>query len=137
MTESEIRRAFSPSRHLSKKIIRFALDGDTQQLVNASLLFKLPFRAVRALIPNRIRKHLSKETEDQNGRPSIIRKWESKKMQMEKPIMPIDVGRFRWMASKTNVEIGKARKILGYEPMFSLMDGMARTREWATWAGLI
>jgi nucleoside-diphosphate-sugar epimerase len=41
------------------------------------------------------------------------------------------------MARKAQVDIGKARRLLGYEPAFSLARGMHLTELWARWAGLI
>jgi nucleoside-diphosphate-sugar epimerase len=40
-------------------------------------------------------------------------------------------------ASKTQIRIDKARRILGYKPMFDLDKGMARTAEWARQANLL
>ena len=40
-------------------------------------------------------------------------------------------------ASKTNIRIDKARRLLGYDPAFDLNDGMARTAEWARGASLL
>jgi nucleoside-diphosphate-sugar epimerase len=41
------------------------------------------------------------------------------------------------MARKAQVDITKARRLLGYEPAFNLDRGMHLTRLWARWAGLI
>jgi len=40
-------------------------------------------------------------------------------------------------ASRTEFRIDHAREVLGYQPMFDLARGMAITRAWAEWAGLI
>ena len=40
-------------------------------------------------------------------------------------------------ASQAHIRIDKARKILGYEPMVDLNEGMARTAAWAREANLL
>jgi nucleoside-diphosphate-sugar epimerase len=41
------------------------------------------------------------------------------------------------MARQARVSIEKARRILGYTPVFNLRQGMDLTEQWARWAGLI
>jgi nucleoside-diphosphate-sugar epimerase len=41
------------------------------------------------------------------------------------------------MARKAQVDIAKARRLLGFEPAFSLARGMHLTELWARWAGLV
>ena len=38
---------------------------------------------------------------------------------------------------KTRVRIDKAKKLLGYQPVFDLESGMNFTEEWARWANLV
>jgi nucleoside-diphosphate-sugar epimerase len=40
-------------------------------------------------------------------------------------------------AAKSRAQIDKARKQLGYDPVYDLDEGMARTAEWARWANLL
>jgi nucleoside-diphosphate-sugar epimerase len=42
-----------------------------------------------------------------------------------------------FLASRARVENAKARRLLGYEPVFRLDAGMRLTEEWARWAGLL
>jgi nucleoside-diphosphate-sugar epimerase len=43
----------------------------------------------------------------------------------------------RNMACRARVSIEKARRVLGYSPVFTLREGMDLTERWARWAGLI
>lgn len=52
-------------------------------------------------------------------------------------IHPVRPARIRLFAAPTAVQIGKASRLLGYEPRFDLQAGMALTREWARWADLV
>ena len=55
----------------------------------------------------------------------------------EKPIEPLDPLSIRLSRSKTVFRIGKAQRILGYQPQFSLDAGMRLTRGWAEWSNLL
>jgi nucleoside-diphosphate-sugar epimerase len=50
------------------------------------------------------------------------------------PIAPADIALF---AAKQEVRIDKARRVLGYEPAFSVARGMDAVERWARWSGLI
>jgi len=52
-------------------------------------------------------------------------------------IHPLAPGMIEFFSMKTRVRIDKARRGLGYEPAFSLDDGMRQTEAWARWAGLL
>ncbi|HYN22850.1 MAG TPA: NAD-dependent epimerase/dehydratase family protein [Thermoanaerobaculia bacterium] len=53
------------------------------------------------------------------------------------PIDPLTPPMIGFFAAKTRVRIDKARKLLGYEPAFSLERGMELTEQWARWANLL
>src|SRR6185503_7503573 len=53
------------------------------------------------------------------------------------PIHPLSPELIDFFAARTRVRIDKARRLLGYEPAFSLERGMELTREWARWANLL
>ncbi|HEV8629933.1 MAG TPA: NAD-dependent epimerase/dehydratase family protein [Thermoanaerobaculia bacterium] len=55
----------------------------------------------------------------------------------ELPIHPLDPPLIGFFAARTRVRIDKARRLLGYEPAFSLARGMELTEQWARWAGLL
>ncbi len=55
----------------------------------------------------------------------------------ELPIHPLTPQMIGFFTPKTRVRIDKARRLLGYEPAFSLERGMELTEEWARWAGLL
>jgi hypothetical protein len=52
------------------------------------------------------------------------------------PIHPLTPEMIDFYTPKTRVRIDKARRLLGYEPAFSLERGMELTGQWARWAGL-
>jgi nucleoside-diphosphate-sugar epimerase len=49
-------------------------------------------------------------------------------------IGPADIALF---GAKQIVSIEKAKRLLGYEPAFSVNAGMAVTERWARWSGLL
>jgi nucleoside-diphosphate-sugar epimerase len=53
------------------------------------------------------------------------------------PIHPLTPQMIGFFAAKTRVRIDKARRLLGYEPAFSLERGMELTGQWARWANLL
>jgi nucleoside-diphosphate-sugar epimerase len=53
------------------------------------------------------------------------------------PIHPLTPELIDFYTPKTRVRIDKARRLLGYEPAFSLERGMDLTGQWARWAGLV
>ena len=53
------------------------------------------------------------------------------------PIHPLTPQMVGFFAAKTRVRIDKARRLLGYEPAFSLERGMELTEQWARWANLL
>jgi nucleoside-diphosphate-sugar epimerase len=52
------------------------------------------------------------------------------------PLSPLRPWLVRYLASKPRVNIEKARRVVGYEPMFELAEGMRLTESWARWAKL-
>jgi nucleoside-diphosphate-sugar epimerase len=55
----------------------------------------------------------------------------------EPPIHPLTPEMIDFFTPKTRVRIDKARRLLGWEPAFSLERGMELTAEWARWADLL
>lgn len=53
------------------------------------------------------------------------------------PIHPLTPQMIGFFAAKTRVRIDKARRLLGWEPAFSLERGMELTEQWARWANLL
>ena len=43
----------------------------------------------------------------------------------------------KFYVPKTKVRIEKAKRILGYQPIFDLESGMRLTEQWARWANLL
>jgi nucleoside-diphosphate-sugar epimerase len=65
------------------------------------------------------------------GRPS------SPSADREPPIHPLTPEMIDFFTPKTRVRIDKARRLLGWEPAFSLERGMELTGQWARWADLL
>ena len=55
----------------------------------------------------------------------------------ELPVHPVTPEMIDFFAARTRVRIDKARRVLGYEPAFSLARGMELTEAWARWAELV
>jgi nucleoside-diphosphate-sugar epimerase len=55
----------------------------------------------------------------------------------ELPVHPLTPEMVGFFAARTRVRIDKARRVLGWEPAFSLARGMELTEAWARWAGLV
>lgn len=53
-----------------------------------------------------------------------------------KPILPIDPPLIRFYASRVRIRIDKAKKQLGYQPVYDFEAGMRLTEQWARWANL-
>ncbi len=53
------------------------------------------------------------------------------------PIHPLTPEMIDFYTPKTRVRIDKARRLLGYEPAFSLERGMELSGQWARWAGIV
>jgi nucleoside-diphosphate-sugar epimerase len=53
------------------------------------------------------------------------------------PIHPLKPEMIDFYAPRTRVRIDKARRVLGWEPQFSLARGMELTEAWARWASLL
>ena len=58
-------------------------------------------------------------------------------MNIPLPLMPIRPWLAGYLAKRARVRIGKAERVLGYQPRFTLADGMRLTEQWARWAGLL
>ena len=55
----------------------------------------------------------------------------------EPPLVPLRPWLVHYLAGEGRVRIDKARKLLGYQPVFGLDAGMRLTEQWARWAGLL
>ncbi len=55
----------------------------------------------------------------------------------EKPIQPMEPLMLQFCVARNQVSIEKAQRILGYQPRFDFVAGMAETERWARWANLL
>jgi nucleoside-diphosphate-sugar epimerase len=95
----------------------------------AQLLKSVATRLVPASIRRSLRRAITKG--GAAGRPVPSRS------QSEKPVEPLDPLMIRLYETKTIFRIDKAKRLLEYEPQFSLEAGMRLTRRWAQWSNLL
>lgn len=84
---------------------------------------------IPALVRQSIRSHLVKNS---NGN-----KQPEQSIEEEKPILPLTASMVSIYAAKSRVRIDKAKRLLGYEPIFNFRAGMDLTEKWARWANLL
>jgi len=89
-------------------------------------------RIARSLLPRSIRQSLKAK-----GGGSRQRKKMRTASEEAKPIRPMFPPAVRFYVPKTRVRIDKARRVLGYQPVFDLESGMRLTEQWARWANLL
>jgi nucleoside-diphosphate-sugar epimerase len=88
-------------------------------------------RLVGAGIPERARHALMGRSVATNGSTAQA------VAERDKPAQPLTPFMIDFYASKTRVRIGKARRMLGYQPAFDFKLGMDLTEQWARWANLL
>jgi len=96
---------------------------DVRQRLLNTMEGVLLYKAANFFLPTAIRKRLTS-----NGHA----------MTLEKPIRPLAYPLdAKFYSTKTRVRIDKAKRLLGYRPLFDLKSGMAVTEAWCRWANLI
>jgi nucleoside-diphosphate-sugar epimerase len=88
-------------------------------------------RAARLILPAAARQSLRTAFDGRMAAPA------SECGEEERPVEPLDPLSIRMGRTKTIFRIDKARRLLGYEPRFSLEAGMALTMRWAQWSNLL
>ena len=56
---------------------------------------------------------------------------------VEKPILPLHPSIIKVNAAKSGACIDKAKRLLGYRPVFDFESGMRLTKQWARWANYL
>jgi nucleoside-diphosphate-sugar epimerase len=85
-----------------------------------------------AVMPNPVRDSLKhKMASAKAARQSQV------KADAEKPLKPMTPASVQFYSAKTRVSIEKARRLLGYHPLFDLEAGLELTEQWARWACVI
>jgi nucleoside-diphosphate-sugar epimerase len=95
-----------------------------------SLTHRLPRALARRLLPATAKAFLKRYRGSLEARPTGA-------ADTGRPLLLPDGPLHALYASKTHIRIEKARKILGYNPVFDLDLGMARTAEWARSSNLL
>jgi nucleoside-diphosphate-sugar epimerase len=85
----------------------------------------------RSLVPKKIRQSLKRQIKGNGKTNHQIAPEEGKSM---RPMTPPVV---RFYAAKTRVRIDKAKRLLGYQPVFDFESGIKLTEQWARWANLL
>jgi nucleoside-diphosphate-sugar epimerase len=87
----------------------------------------------RRFVPASIRQSIRQATFENDAASQAILPHD----QGEKPVELLDPLMIRLYQTKTIFRIDKAKRMLGYEPQFSLEAGMRLTRRWAQWSNLL
>lgn len=96
---------------------------DLRRQRSRSLVRRIPRAVAKRLLPDATR--------------TILRGLSTRTSETRQPLYLPDGLPAALFAAKTDIRIEKARKLLGYEPAFSLNDGMAPTAEWARSVNLL
>lgn len=91
---------------------------------------RLVISAARRLLPERLWRRMK----GQDARPLGVSPFSASAI---KPPAAWSPTMIRFFAARTPVRIDKARRLLGYEPAFTLDRGMRLTEQWARWANLL
>ncbi len=84
-----------------------------------------------SVLPEAVQQRIKKSMSGGGGKPARVVALDGP------PIHPLTPEMIDFYTPKTRVRIDKARRLLGYEPAFSLERGMELTGRWARWAGLV
>ena len=87
------------------------------------------------LLPKQVRPSLKRRMSGRDGRNAGVA--QPLVASEEEPMPLMEPSSVRFYVSKTRVRIDKAKRILGYQPVFDLDSGMSLTEEWARWANLL
>ena len=102
-----------------------------QRLLRTSEVASLG-KVARSLLPKQIRQSLRKRIGG-SGKASQPQTGPEGK----KPMCPMSPLEVQFYVPKTRVRIDKAKRMLGYQPVFDLESGMKLTEQWARWANLL
>ena len=86
----------------------------------------------RSLVPKQIQQSLKRRIKG-NSKTNHQRTAPEEGKSMRPMIPPV----VRFYAAKTRVRIDKAKRLLGYQPVFDFESGMRLTEQWARWANLL
>jgi len=84
-----------------------------------------------SVLPEKVQQKIKGKMSGGGGRSASAR------ADREPPIHPLTPEMIDFFTPKTWVRIDKARRLLGWEPAFSLERGMELTAQWARWADLL
>ncbi|MBE9513731.1 MAG: NAD-dependent epimerase/dehydratase family protein [Chloroflexi bacterium] len=128
---------YAQKRRKTKGILRETLSILREDPLIRERLLRTPevvllTKAGRSLLPKPIRQSLKRRigSNSRTSRPQVA-------SEREKPLRPMSPPTVQFYAAKTRVRIGKAKRMLGYQPAFDLESGMRLTEQWARWANLL
>lgn len=90
---------------------------------------KIPYLLVKKLFPRKISDGLMNQIVEF---PDLI----NSNSEIEKPLVPLHPDEASIYSGTAEVSIGKACKLINYQPVFDLNTGMKRTESWLKWYGL-
>ncbi|HEX5720004.1 MAG TPA: NAD-dependent epimerase/dehydratase family protein [Thermoanaerobaculia bacterium] len=135
MTEEEARAWYKKHQrekgHLHQEFLRtFKQDRGFRDRLMATRELMALRELASSVLPEGLQDRIKGKMSGGGGRPAPP---EEKGL----PIHPLTPQMIGFFAAKTRVRIDKARRLLGYEPVFSLQRGMELTEQWARWANLL
>ena len=135
MTEEEARAWYRKHQrekgHLHQEFLRtFKQDRGFRDRLMATRELMALRELASSVLPEGLQDRIKRKMSGGGGRPALP---EEKGL----PIHPLTPQMIGFFAAKTRVRIDKARRLLGYEPAFSLERGMELTEQWARWANLL
>jgi nucleoside-diphosphate-sugar epimerase len=135
MTEEEARAHYKKHQretsHFHQEFLRtFKQDRGFRDRLMATRELMALRELASSVLPEGVQDRIKGKMSGGGGRPAPT---EEKGL----PIHPLTPQMIGFFAAKTRVRIDKARRLLGYEPAFSLERGMELTEQWARWANLL
>lgn len=116
--------------HFHQEFLRtFKQDRGFRDRLMATRELKALRELASSMLPEGLQDRIKGKMSGGGGQPAVPEKG--------LPIHPLTPQMIGFFAAKTRVRIDKARRLLGYEPAFSLERGMELTEQWARWANLL
>lgn len=137
VSATELLEANYAQKQKTKGILRETLDILQEEPLVRRRLLRTPevatsIKVIRSLLPKQIRQSLKRRIKDSSRMSQAQTTPEG-----EKPMRPMRPPVVQFYASKTRVRIDKAKRMLGYQPVFDFESGMKLTEQWARWANLL
>ena len=121
-------------RHLPQVAMETLRRPETIAALATTPEFRWTLRAAKTVLPASVWRSLKRGAGREDGESVLTVPETTASSSMPAAIGPADIALF---GAKQVVQIDKAKRLLGYEPAFSVAEGMAVTERWARWHGLL